>query len=637
MIGTICLALVALTSMMFKNSVELKKLVTFTKWYTGYDVTAEPSFDVPRLPPSKNLEFAGHIGGALSACALHGNLAAFSTGPELHLYDLADSTAPKELGKILLLSKIKEISFSQDGKSIYVADGRGGLRIIDVADPKSPKEIATYGHRAAVEHVLQRGKLIYVASKIDGLRILKQEGNKLSLLKFDDTSNHLNGPCDVGNFCCNPDFLITSDTYNGLRIMLWKDPEFPVNSGKHTMPHVEPDFVGCSDKFVIVASSAAGVKDQEVRIFELTGCGAREASKIQIPNFKANGVAVKDKKAFVYGADGIVVLELSDLGAPKIVEQHSWRSDSPVLSFSIGEDKACATTRDGRFLVFNLKEKLSLSSTIQFPNIILSACVDKRSGQVFIGAQSGIFASTLSNVSNAKKIGESKSIRYLRVDENKLAVKTDDSLEVWKPGSKLEKIKSVPCPSLTTAPVAFQGEFLCGGEDGVVSTGSHNLLKDESVDTIAGDGNKLVTAPSGFFSLQIFSDFKTSPQEAPLVHTAMHQSVLDAVMDHGVIYYIQGKFLGDNSLFVSSPSIKEDEQPKINLKGARRLCVNNGLIAVEEIGFVGLLEYKGKDIKRIAELQTTAVPLSICDLQLCGNLVLISGEDNGLYVYLVRN
>ncbi|MBX9720404.1 MAG: hypothetical protein K2X81_03320, partial [Candidatus Obscuribacterales bacterium] len=199
-----------------------------------------------------------------------------------------------------------------------------------------------------------------------------------------------------------------------------------------------------------------------------------------------------------------------------------------------------------------------------------------------------------------------------------------------------EKIAFVPCGRLTSAPVFFQGDFLCGGEDGVVSTGTENLLKDESVDTIASDGRTLVTAPAGFFGLQTFKDKITLPKDAKFVHTAMHQSILDLAIDHGFIYYIQGKFMGDNSLFVSSPSIKEGEQPKIALKGARKLCVNNGLIAVEENGFVGLLEYKGKTIKRIAELQSTAVPLSISDLQLCGNLVLISGQDNGLYVYLVR-
>ncbi|QQR57463.1 MAG: hypothetical protein IPG59_21185 [Candidatus Melainabacteria bacterium] len=635
MIGTICLALVAVTTMVYKNSAELKRLTTFTQWYTGYDVTVGPTFDVPRLPPAKNLEFAGHLGGTLSACALHENLAAFSTGPELHLYDISDLKNPKELSKILLLSKIEEITFEQAGNAIYVADGRGGLRIIDIADPKAPKEIATYGHRGAVQHVLQRGSLVYVASKLDGLQILKQERNKLSLLKFDDRTNHPNGPCEIGNMCSNQDFLVSSDTVNGLRLMLLRDPEFPVISGKHTMPHVEPDFVGCEGNTVVVASSKPD-KEQEIKIFELTGCGAREASTLKVPDFKANGVKVKNKLAFIYGTTGIVTLNLADLGSPKIVEQNFWKSASPVLSLAIENDKGCATTQDGQFVVLDLKDKPAVAASLLFPNYIVSSHVDKRTGQLFIGAQSGIFASSLSNLSNCKKCVDLKSIRYVRIDEKGLAVKTDDNLEIWKLAPQTQKTISVSCPRLTSAPVFFQGDFLCGGENGVVSTGTNNLLKDESVDTIASDGRTLVTAPAGFFGMQTFRDKITLPKDAKFVHTAMHQGVLDLAIDHGFIYYIQGKFMGDNSLFVSSPSIKEGEQPKIALKGARKLCVNNGLIAVEENGFVGLLEYKGKDIKRIAELQSTAVPLSISDLQLCGNLVLISGQDNGLYVYLVK-
>lgn len=635
MISTICLALVAVTTMAYKNSAELKRLATFTQWYTGYDVKAGPTFDVPRLPPTKNLELAGHLGGTLSACALRENIAAFSTGPDLHLYDIGDLKNPKELSKMLLLSKIQEICFGPGGNTIYVADGRGGLRIIDITNPKAPAEIANFGHRGAVQHVLPRGGLVYVASKLDGLQILKQEQNKLKLLNFDDSTNCPNGPCEVGNMCSNQDFLVSSDTVNGLRIMLLKDPEFPVLSGKHTMPHVEPDFVGCDGDTILVASSQPGDK-QELLIFELTGCGARQAGSLTIPEMRANGVIVQKHRGYVFGDGGIVALDLSDLSSPKIDKQNSWTSKSQVLSFAVDEDKACVTTQDGQFLVFNLKNKPQIASSIVFPNHVSSACIDKESGELFIGSRSGIFSSRLSNLLQFKKIAESNEARYLRASNGKLAIQSYENLELWKSGSKLEKVSSQPCSRLSFPPVFFKQDCLTGSEIGIVSTSTENLFKDEIVDAIASDGNQLITAPSGFFGLQSFNDQKTSPADAQFVHTAMHQSVLDAAVDHGVIYYIQGKFLGENSLFASSPSVKTDKPLQIELRGARKLCVNNDLIAVEEIGFVSLFEYKGKEIRRVAELQSTAVPLSISDLQLCGNLVLISGQDNGLYVYLVR-
>lgn len=635
MIATICLALLALTSMVWKNSVELKRLATFTKWYSGYDLGAEPTFDVPRLPPTKNLELVEHIGGVLGACVLRENIAAFSTGPELHLVDVSDASSPKELGKILLLGKIEEIRFSQDGKSLLVADGRGGLRIVDVTDPKAPKEVATYGHRGAVDHVLQRNKLIYVASKLDGMQILKLDQNKLSLIKYDDNVNHPNGSYEIGNMCHNQDFLVSSDTVNGLRLMLTKDPEFPVLSGKHTMPNVSLDYVACDKNTVLIASSKIE-DEQDVKIFELVGCGARQAASIKIPYFKASGICLKDKRAYVFGDKGIIALDLTELSAPKIDSKNGWQSTSPLLSFSIEGNKACATTRDGRLIVFGLEEKPQVLSTMSFPNNVLSACVDRKTGQLFIGAQSGVFASSLSNVALFEKLSEVKNLKSIRVDQNNLAIKTDDSLEVWKPGKKLEKISSVYCPNLTSNPVLFQNDFWCGGEKGVVSTGKDNLLKDENVDTISGDGKILVTAPSGYFSFQIYNDTSTSPKDARFVHAAMHQSILDSAIDKGLIYFIQGKFLRDNKLFVVPVSEKKETLPAISLRGGRRLCANNGLIAAEETGFVGVFRYNGKEIQRIAEMQTAAVPLSVSDLQLCGNLVFIAGQENGLYVYLVK-
>ncbi|MCW5822837.1 MAG: hypothetical protein KIT34_08525 [Cyanobacteria bacterium TGS_CYA1] len=635
MIATICLALVALTSIVWKNSAELKRLVTFTKWYSGFDVTAEPTFDVPRLPPAKNLELAGHLGGRLNACALRDNLAAFSTGPELHLYDLGDLKNPVELGKILLLGKIEEINFSQDGKSLLIADGRGGLRIIDVTDPKALKEVATYGHRGAVEHVSQRNDLLYVASKLDGMQILKRENNKLRLIKYDDNINHPNGSYEIGNICHNQDFLVSSDTVNGLRLMLTKDPEFPVLSGKHTMANVNPDYVACDKNIVLIASSKIE-DEQEIQIFELVGCGARQAASIKIPGFKANGIVLKENHAYVFGDKGIIALDITEISAPKIDSKNAWQSTSPILGFSIEGNKACATTRDGRFIVFGLEEKPQVLSTISFPNNVLSACVDKKTGQLFIGAQSGVFASSLSNVARFEKLGEVKNLSSIRVDENKLAIKTGDSLELWKVGSKIEKISAVDCPRLTSNPVPFLNDFLCGGEDGVVSTGTDNLLKDENVDAIAGDGKVLVTAPGGYFGFQIYNDKSTLPKDARFVHAAMHQNILDAAVDKSLIYFIQGKFLGDNKLFVVSVSEKKEHLPEMTLRGGGRLCANNGLIALEEIGFVSVFKYDGKEIKRIAEMQSTAVPLSISDMQMCGNLVLIAGEENGLYVYLVK-
>lgn len=633
LISGIVLILAALTVMAF-NGQELKGLADFTQWYAGYDVNAGPNYNVPRLPETKNLELVAHVGGRLSFCAMKDNLAAIANGTELLFYDLTDPASPKKLGSILLLSKIEEFCFDRDGKIIYVADGRGGLRIIDISDPKTPKEIATFGHRGAVQHVFHRNRNIYVASKLDGLQILRYENNKLELLKYDDSMNHENGSAELGNMCASADYLVSSDTYNGLRIMILKDPEFPVIKAHHTKPHVNPDYVALDGNNVMVASSSAD-KEQEVQFFQPDGYFAKKTATIKIPDMKASGVILKEKRGYVFGDAGLVAIDLTDVNAPKIDRATSWTNKSEVVSCSIEKDKGCLVTKDGKFIVFSLQDKPKILSTIDFPTSILSACVDKESGKLFVGSRSGVYCANVATPANYAKFLDFQKTRYVRANAGKLVIQSDDSLDVYKT-EKPDKLSSTKCSRSFIPPVPFGADFLIAEDSGIVSTGAKNIFKDESVDAIAGDGKLLVTAPQGFFGFQLFDDKSKSVQEAILIPSAMHQKVLDLAMDHGFVYYIQGKFLGDNRIYVKEPVQKLDNPPSIEMHGARRLCVSNGLVGAEEIGSISVMKFDGKKIEKIAGLEKTAVPFSLSDLQLCGNLLLISAEDAGLYIYLVR-
>ncbi len=630
----IVLILTVLTVLAFNGS-ELKRLADFTHWYSGYDVNAGPNFNVPRLPPAKNLELVAHIGGQLSACAMRENLCAISNGPELLLYDISDPAKPKKLSSILLLSKIEELSFGWDGKTVFVADGRGGMRIIDVSSPEAPKEIATFGHRGAVQHVQHRHRNIYVASKLDGLQILRYVDNKLELLKYDDSMNHENGSSELGNICANADYLVTSDTYNGLRIMILKDPEFPVLKAKHTKPHVNPDYVALDGNTVMVASSSPQDLEQEVQFFQADGYDAKKTATINIPDMRANGVFLNGKSAYVYGAGGLVALDLTDTASPKIDKAKSWQNNCEILSCSMSGGKACLTTGDGKFTVLSLSDKARVISTTEFPTSVLSACVDKDSGKLFIGSRSGIYSANLATPATYSKFLDFSQTKYLRANAGKVLVQSDESLDVYKT-DKPDRLSHTACARTWIPPAPFKSDFLSAGDSGIISTGSQNFFKDEQVDAVAGDGKFLVTAPTGFFGFQIFDENSKSMKDSQFIPSALHQKVLDLAFDHNLIYYIQGKFLGDNKLFVKTPTTNTDEPPSIDLHGARRLCVNNRLIVVEEIGSISVMKWDGKKVEKIAELESTAVPLSISDLQLCGNLLIIPAQDAGLYIYLVR-
>lgn len=87
----------------------------------------------------ENVELVKQIGGSALSVALQGNLAYLGLGPTLHILDVKKPESPELKGKILLPGLVKGIAVS--GRYAYVADGKGGLRIIDVVIPSAPREV----------------------------------------------------------------------------------------------------------------------------------------------------------------------------------------------------------------------------------------------------------------------------------------------------------------------------------------------------------------------------------------------------------------------------------------------------------------------------------------------------------------
>jgi hypothetical protein len=108
----------------------------------------------------------GHYGGAVQAVAVAGNRAYVGRGPRLEVYDLTDPADPALLGRSALLpGNILDVAVS--GSYAYLAASWGGLRVVNIANPAAPVEVAAVTvdtqAPAAAELKLANGKL-YVAS-----------------------------------------------------------------------------------------------------------------------------------------------------------------------------------------------------------------------------------------------------------------------------------------------------------------------------------------------------------------------------------------------------------------------------------------------------------------------------------------
>jgi hypothetical protein len=90
---------------------------------------------------SQNVELVGQLGGFMSSVALQGDTAYVGIGASLVILDVSDSAHPFAVGQTLPFPDLVS-NVAVSGTHAYVADHRGGLRIVDVSTRRSPEKSA---------------------------------------------------------------------------------------------------------------------------------------------------------------------------------------------------------------------------------------------------------------------------------------------------------------------------------------------------------------------------------------------------------------------------------------------------------------------------------------------------------------
>src|SRR5439155_22718981 len=93
----------------------------------------------------------------------HAYLAAWRRG--LRVIQVSDPKAPKEAGSCPIRGLAKAVAVA--GGYAYVAAEEGGLRVLDVSDPCTPIEVGSYHTRGLADAVAIAGKTAYVADNYD--------------------------------------------------------------------------------------------------------------------------------------------------------------------------------------------------------------------------------------------------------------------------------------------------------------------------------------------------------------------------------------------------------------------------------------------------------------------------------------
>lgn len=114
---------------------------------------------------------AGHIGGPISAIAVDATVLYAGVGFRLHVYDVSNPAAPREIGSTEAFGDfITGIAVANS--RVYVAAGKDGLHIVDVADPANPRLVGRWDSPGSAEGVAVAGTRVFLADGPLGLQIV---------------------------------------------------------------------------------------------------------------------------------------------------------------------------------------------------------------------------------------------------------------------------------------------------------------------------------------------------------------------------------------------------------------------------------------------------------------------------------
>jgi hypothetical protein len=90
----------------------------------------------------------------------------------LEVFDLTTPNSPQLVGNLpMSTSQVAQLVATDD--HLFVANGAGGVRVIDITTPSAPVEVAFYATPSEVRWLVVAGELVYAAATDGGLLVLR--------------------------------------------------------------------------------------------------------------------------------------------------------------------------------------------------------------------------------------------------------------------------------------------------------------------------------------------------------------------------------------------------------------------------------------------------------------------------------
>ena len=212
----------------------------------------------------------------------------------------ADSVELAEKAHLELAGESHEIYLVD--KLGYVAAGDGGLRVVNLENPASPKEIGFEDKAKNALGVVVLGEYAYVASGANGLQIVNVlDPTKPAVIRSLDTDGDARAISLIKSTTAGGrTYVLIADGHNGLRVIDVTDPHDPKEVGANLEPEYAYDVITSEllGKYVYVSGRADGLWVVDVS----DPTRPKEIGFEDTPG-EAHGLAYMDSKVFVANYD----------------------------------------------------------------------------------------------------------------------------------------------------------------------------------------------------------------------------------------------------------------------------------------------------------------------------------------------
>jgi hypothetical protein len=191
-----------------------------TPFLSVVDLTAKPPREVALLEGDADHSFEGIAArGDIVYAALHGS--------GVGVYQVEG----KKLKEIRIVSGLQHaLELELVGDLIYVADGTGGLSVLDLADPLNPKLVATLALEGIAQNVHVEGPMAYVALRFGGVGVVDVADPKNpKLVTTIDTDGTTMATATIGGH-------LLALNWSTVRIYDLADPKQPAFVGTEVLP-----------------------------------------------------------------------------------------------------------------------------------------------------------------------------------------------------------------------------------------------------------------------------------------------------------------------------------------------------------------------------------------------------------------